>query len=234
MNTLFKAIFNVELREVAWRVQLPESWHTPYNRFILTLLFSCLAWKILETLKFKLNKTLDKAMRTVFGVYLCSHSFLLTIETVYTSIIVRAPSMALHHVIAILMFLHFTLTLKKFWVSNGPLTFVPFVMHCIAWSNFFEMDLIPLYNLTLAISGINGLAINRKTGTFGFWVLSLVSCNYWTYCDEYRGSFCLGPILGLKRKNRLFSYASNFPAFFSGILFCIFLCLFVRLLRRWF
>jgi hypothetical protein len=220
-------------------ILLPAPLHERFNQIVLAL--TCVAWLHLfvrasVTRKdaarawprpvVRAARALDAVLSVLFSVYMCVHATLYTIEVKFLSSLSRAPSYAMHHVFSTIAFVLMAANTGRLWRIITATTVTPFLMHALYWAVWPDERMLIAYNVTLSIANAQLLSQCRGGLLYSvvcwLWVLT---ANYWTYCDEYEGLFCLGTAIGYQHKPMGSRYVLNLPAVLSTALVATFITL---------
>ncbi|KAJ3368590.1 hypothetical protein GGF31_006272 [Allomyces arbusculus] len=138
------------------------------------------------------------APRQLFTAYLVAHTILYVAELSFTTIIHTFPTMALHHAVALLLFTHFARHLPHTWPVLHPLHLLPFVIHALYWATLPDMEpetaalLLAVYNLALIAAAIHARqSPHRALDAVAAAAVAVAAVNYWTYCWEFDGGWCV-------------------------------------------
>ncbi|KNE72762.1 hypothetical protein AMAG_17090 [Allomyces macrogynus ATCC 38327] len=136
--------------------------------------------------------------RRLFMAYLVAHTILYAAELTLTTIIHTFPTMALHHAVALLLFTHFGRHLPHTWPFLHPLHLLPFVIHALYWATLPDMEpdtsafLLAAYNLALVAAAIHARrSLHRALDAVAAVAVAVAAVNYWTYCWEFDGGWCV-------------------------------------------
>ncbi|KAJ3354976.1 hypothetical protein GGF32_002304 [Allomyces javanicus] len=138
------------------------------------------------------------APRRLFTAYLVAHTILYAAELTFTTIIHAFPTMALHHAVALLLFTHFARHLPHTWPVLHPLHLLPFVIHALYWATLPDIEpdtaalLLAAYNLALVAAATHARrSPHRALDAVAAAAVAVAAVNYWTYCWEFDGAWCV-------------------------------------------
>ena len=148
---------------------------------------------------------------------LLSHSIFYGFELIATNMVVDFHSMAIHHVVSLLIFHH----MYRNPGSVSVTSLIPFLLHHIYWALGAQYDsILYIYNGYFFFLGL--FELHKKKGMIIFlpiMAIILPLVNYYSYCVIYKGYVCFN-----KNKN-------------DNVIICIivlFMCCVTRLIPSWY
>ncbi|KAI8807515.1 hypothetical protein BJ742DRAFT_895395 [Cladochytrium replicatum] len=128
---------------------------------------------------------------------LTTHSTFYILELTFTSLMTQFPPMALHHILALAIFLAIALEPQ----SISIVIVAPFIGHATVWlTDISNLHYLMTYNCVLLAAGITFLAQpgwHRGAGekavvtpVLGVLAIMTAATNYFTYCWGYLGTVC--------------------------------------------
>ncbi|KAJ3098081.1 hypothetical protein HDU96_000153 [Phlyctochytrium bullatum] len=181
-------------------LMFPMPWHIRLNRFWLlqSLLALLWCWRSRRFFPQRGGSWTAWPARQ-FAFLLVVHGLFYVIELYTTKMWTGFTAMAIHHSVALLIFA----TVAREPNSLCVVTLAPFAWHALYWSLGAESDLLLYsYNWLLFLcgaAGMHNIFVERRatdrpiSPVLPLAVLTVCFTNYFTYCHDYRGSFCWRP-----------------------------------------
>ncbi|TPX71719.1 hypothetical protein SpCBS45565_g00792 [Spizellomyces sp. 'palustris'] len=175
---------------------LPTRYHAVVNGFGLLQISIALAHCFSKRRYFPAESPVSFRFVSQFRLHLVLYIIFYTFELIQTDIIRSFTNMALHHLIAIVIFAGF---LSEF-NTVSVITLTPFLFHALYWTVGYGRvyHLLALYNLALLVDFVllltNNLSKRKFCASVSYrllaCVLAEINVNAFTYCWNYSGSHC--------------------------------------------